>query len=152
MNNRPPGNGRSFRWLSGHISFTSDECLHWPFSRDLRGYGTLGYYGRTHRAHRLMCELANGPPPTPKHLAAHSCHNRICVNPKHLSWQTNSQNQLSRRENGTSKTARFGRGGHVLTPEQRTRVRELDGSMTRAALAEQFGVSRRTIERTCKSA
>jgi hypothetical protein len=50
-------------------------------------------------AHRAMCRLIHGNPPTPKHQAAHSCGNgrRGCVHPGHLRWATDAENRAERR-------------------------------------------------------
>ena len=45
---------------------------------------------------RIMCEEAHGPPPSPKHDAAHDtpngCIGALCVNGEHLRWATRSEN------------------------------------------------------------
>lgn len=149
--NKPGAAGVTGQWLDSQVAYDGPDCLKWPFGCDSHGYGQVAYAGKVRRAHRVMCELVNGPPPTPDHEAAHSCGRGAngCVNPKHLSWKTRSENHLDRRGHGTAKTAPFGQGGHVLSPAQRQRVRELDGRVTRTKLAEMFEVSRRTIERAC---
>ncbi len=44
--------------------------------------------------HRLVCHAIHGAPPAPEGWdAAHSCGNRACCNPAHLSWQTWQQNR-----------------------------------------------------------
>lgn len=58
------GEGRAYQWLLDHQEHDGDYCLIWPFYRNPNGYGMLGYNGDNHWAHRFMCELANGPPPT----------------------------------------------------------------------------------------
>lgn len=77
--------GEAQKWMAAHVANHGDECLLWPFSGNWNGYGHLGIKGKIHKAHRIMCKLAHGEPPTSKHVAAHSCHNPPCVNPKHLS-------------------------------------------------------------------
>jgi len=120
-----------------------DACLPWPFSKDGRvGRGGLTYRGKSYWAHRLMCELAHGAPPTPKHQAAHNCGKGHygCVNPKHLEWKTNSQNQIDRAKNGNALRNSHGpRGG--LTSEQKAEIISLKGKMTQTAIATKFGVS-----------
>lgn len=137
-------------WIKAHTDHEGEACLTWPFARDTKGYGQVKFKGKIQRAHRVMLELSGRLPPTAEHQGSHDCGKGHlgCVNPKHLAWKTASENHLDRRRHGTAKTAPFGQGGHVLTPEQRRQVCELDGTMTRTAIAEQFGVSRRTVERT----
>lgn len=145
------GTGRGIKWMLAHVSYQGDDCLIWPFARG-DGYGNIGYYGKIYRSHRFMCKLAKGEPPTPKHQAAHSCGNgrNGCVNPRHLSWKTNGENQLDRRKHGT--VARGGRqkdgtyGHPKITPEQDAQIRELSKTMTQMQLAEMFGVTHSTIQ------
>lgn len=50
---------------------------------------------KTLRAHRVVCEFYHGPPPTPAHEAGHICpeyENSLCVNPRHVEWQTREEN------------------------------------------------------------
>src|SRR5690606_7588220 len=68
----------------------TDECILWPFSKSAKGYGRARWKGRDSNAHRIVCELVHGKPPTPKHEAAHLCGNRACVNPGHLQWKTHA--------------------------------------------------------------
>lgn len=143
------GAGRGAAFLHALVGHEGNECVPWPLSIDTRGYGHFGFKGKLLIASRFMCELTHGPAPSTKHQAAHSCHNRKCVNPNHIAWETPSGNQLGRRGNGTAKTAPFGQGGRVLTPQQIAEARALDGTMTRTSIAEKFGCSRRTIERAC---
>jgi hypothetical protein len=93
------GNGAAVKWLRDRATYNGDGCLIFPFSRNpQKGYGMFGNNGELLYAHRFMCELANGPPPTRKHQTLHSCGNGHggCVHPQHLSWGTNSDNQRDR--------------------------------------------------------
>lgn len=134
------GDGEAFAWISGHLNYKGDDCLIWPFSIIQSGYGQLGYMGEIWRANRLMCTLVHGEPPTPFHEAAHSCHNRACVNPNHLSWLTKSENQIARRENGTANDAYWGSGGK-LTEAQRTEIKALKNEMTTIAIGKLYDIT-----------
>jgi hypothetical protein len=141
----PPtkGNGKNYRWLVEHVAYQGDSCLPWPFCKDRRvGRGTLGHNGESWWAHRLMCVLAHGEPPTAKHQAAHNCGKGHygCVNPRHLEWKTNSQNQLDRAKNGNSLRNSKGPGS-VLSDEQKREIVALKGEMAQTAIAAKFGVS-----------
>lgn len=142
------GNGVGIQFLRSLIGWVGDACVTWPLTKDSRGYGQCGVDGQLLRAHRVMCELAHGPAPSPAHHAAHSCGNGhlACVNPKHLSWKTASENGLDRRQHGTHATSKNG-SRSPLTPTQVAEIRSLIGRMTVTAIAKRFDISRRTVER-----
>lgn len=142
------GNGDGINWLRAHVAYEGDECLRWPLSTDPRtGRGLIGLLGKTRWAHRVMCELVNGPPPTPRHQASHSCGrgHDACVHPKHLSWKTQTGNQLDRRKHGTHVTNPNGRR-RKLEPEQIKTVIALKGQKTQLEIANMFGVSQSTVQ------
>lgn len=99
--------GAALEWMQAHAAHAGNDCLKWPFSYCWNGYGQIGQDGKIVKAHRLMCELAHGKPPTMKYVAAHSCHNPSCVNPNHLSWKTPRDNLLDRRRDGTLTKKRW---------------------------------------------
>lgn len=136
------GKGKARQWLLDHVDYHGDECLIWPFSKG-PWYGQFGHESKTYYAHRYMCELINGPPPTPAHEASHSCGNgrKACVHPKHLSWKTHSGNQLDRRAHGTTAT-----GIPKFTPEMDSQIKEMRKTMTLMEIAKIFGVTHSTIQ------
>jgi hypothetical protein len=141
------GQGKSYRWILAHVDYPhQDWCLIWPFARDKHGRGMLGVNGEGWWAHRLMCKLAQGDPPTPKHTAAHSCGlgHEGCVNPRHLEWKTQAENLEDCRAHGTIVRHR---GGNVrrLLPMQVREIRQARGFQTQGQLAARFGVSEGTI-------
>ena len=146
------GKGHNYKWLLAHVAHSGDDCLIWPFSRNNTGYGQLGYEGKMRKAHRFMCEMAHGNPPTPDHEASHACGNGMggCVNPRHLSWKTRSENQLDRRRHGTANTNPTGQRGK-LTKIQRSEILRLRGKMTQAKIAQRYGVHFETISRILRT-
>lgn len=133
------GDAKTVEWIRANLDFPHDWCLIWPFGRTPAGYAC---FGKPYTAvHRLMCEYRNGLPPTPKHQAAHSCDRGHdgCVNPRHLDWKTNSENQKARyRASGPTRRAK-------LTPIQVDEIRALKGREPNAIIAARFGVSVRNI-------
>jgi hypothetical protein len=121
------------------------DCILWPFkSRYASGYGVVSFNGKTTGAHRASCELHNGPPPSEGHEAAHSCGNKLCVNPAHLRWATPSENAADKELHGTSPAGERN-GCAKLTAEKAAEIRRLRGSTTQEEIARRFGVSRRAV-------
>ena len=132
--------GEAIAWLLAHVGHEGDDCLLWPFGRDNRvGRGRVQFRGKLEWAHRAMCTLAHGEPPTPKHQAAHSCGNGHlgCINQRHLKWATNSENQHDRRAHGRREGAIGTRTR--LTLEQIAHIRRAD--QTQVSLMALYGVS-----------
>lgn len=121
------------------------SCWIWPYNKLPQGYGQILWNGKMSRTHRVVCELAHGPAPTPRHQAAHSCGQPSCVNPHHLSWKTQSENEQDKRIHGTAQIGERN-GTSKLTDEQvREIVRLRVGGATQPQLARQFGVTQPTI-------
>lgn len=145
------GTGDGYKFLKALIGHQGEECVIWPFNK-ITGYGYVatGEQRNPRRAHRVMCELAHGPAPSPAHQATHSCTNgrNGCVNPNHLRWGTNSRNQRDRRQHGTANV--WGSRGK-LTVQQIVQIIDLRRTMTQTALAEMFGVTHSTIQYALKT-
>lgn len=142
-------NGELLRWIEEvALAYESDECLRWPFSVDRKGYGSVVLDGLRHVASRVVCERAYGAPPTPSHEAAHSCGNghEGCVNKRHLSWKTRTENQADKIVHGTTNRGERC-GTSKLTEPQVLEIRRLAGWLSHRGIAMQFGVTRQTISK-----
>jgi len=106
----------------------------------------LGVNGKHWWAHRLMCTLAHGEPPTPKHTAAHSCGrgHEGCIHPQHLSWKTQKENLADCTLHGTQGRHRHGPVGK-LTLDQVQKIRDLESTHTQGQLATMFNVAEGTV-------
>lgn len=123
------------------------ECLLWPFAHAGNGYGKVFYNGRRNQfSHRVVCEGRHGPPPTPKHHAAHSCGKGHlgCVNPHHLEWKLPVENNADKTAHGTINRG-VRNGVSKLTEAEALQIKALGGVETQQALADRFGVSRSTV-------
>lgn len=127
-----------------------DACVPWPLCVGKDGYGQIWAEGTRWTASRYVCTLAHGEPANPRMQAAHSCRNRACVNPRHLSWESVAGNQMHRVRDKTSNRGEA-HGQSKLTDEDVRLIRKLySKGWTLAELAEMFGVSSPTIHRVVK--
>lgn len=134
------------QWLAEHISYDGDECLIWPFSRNRTGYGTYQSPNGGTNAHRYMCVLAHGAPPTPRHEAAHTCGNGHlgCVHPGHLRWATLEENKADMVDHDTHHRGERHHGAKLTENHVRS-IRAMKGKATLGTIAEKFGVSRALV-------
>lgn len=134
--------GRDAGWIQRHASYSSDDCLLWPYRVDRDGYGVASS-NVCRRASRLMCIEAHGEPENGQQ-AAHSCHNRLCVNPRHLRWATARENASDRTLIGNT----FREADSPLAKLTRQQAREIFAETRKrsnAAIAKDFGVSPATV-------
>ena len=113
-------------------------CWLWLLSAGSHGYGQ-GYDGVTIcTAHSMSYRAFVGVIPAGM-LVQHSCDERLCVNPDHLSLGTDATNAEDKRLKG--------RAAKKLSPKQRIEIRALytKGGVSQRKLAAQFGVTQRAV-------
>lgn len=140
--------GEPLRWVHEvALSHTGNDCLMWPYSRGDHGYGKLTTAdGKRVGAHRYLCELVHGAPPTTKHEAAHSCGRGHlgCVSLHHLEWKTRAENEADKLIHNTHQRGeRHGRS--KLTERQVIEIINLKGIESQINIAKRFGVSPGTV-------
>ena len=133
-------------WLRANAGYLGDECLIWPFCRHDNGYARITIKGASTTASRVMCEMLNGPAPSPEHEAAHSCGNGRggCVTPKHLRWATTAENAADRTAHGMDCPG-MRNGRAKLTDADVLEIRRLRGVARQVDLAARFGVNQAGI-------
>lgn len=95
----------------------SDDCWEWSGLLNIHGYGRFALSAsEQYIAHRYSWRLTNGAIPEGR-VVMHSCDNRKCVRPDHLSLGTQSDNLLdaSRKRRLPNVRKTHCSNGHALT-------------------------------------
>jgi len=82
-------------------SLPPDQCWPWGGTINSGGYGIISYNYKTILAHRVACEIKNGP--LGANLALHRCDNPPCVNPNHLFPGSAAVNVADRQSKGRGR-------------------------------------------------
>jgi hypothetical protein len=140
---RYPKRGEPMRYLLAHMW---DDCPKWPFARGRGGYGHIQHDGKVRDVHRLVCEMAHGPAPSPNHDAAHECGKGAegCFGASCIVWKTKSDNQIDRRQHGTSPRGE-GCPTSKLSEADVRAIRALRGQETQREIAARYGINRVTV-------
>lgn len=148
-----PKQSKLIPWLKSALKNhgDSDECLEWPYSRNLGGYGVVAFnMGRPIPVHRVAFFLTYGRWPTPCGL--HKCDNRVCFNPQHIFEGTLADNNADTLRKGRSKLLRASPPGAEnpnakLTEAQVAQIRAeyIPGKVGVRRLAKKFGVGPHAI-------
>lgn len=131
------------------LPYDGDGCLRWPYS-NAGGYGFVQIDGRNKRVTRLVCEHIYGPPPTPKHQAAHLCGNghEGCCAPNHLAWKTCAENHADKLVHGTSNRGERHGQSKVTTPQVlEIKAMLRGGGLSQQKIADRFGVTQTLVSR-----
>jgi hypothetical protein len=121
-----PRLGKAKKFFINHVDLETDECIIWPYSD-------------AWKISIKSCERHHGSRPGPEYEACHGpCHNQLCFNPKHLSWQTTKQNALDRHRDKTMTQAK-------LSIENVNQIRELYPKYNQYELAEMFNISQTQV-------
>lgn len=135
--------GAAMSWIAEHLAHDGSACLTWPFSRAWTGYpNVIRFQGKNVPAHRVVCRMAHGPPPTEDHHAAHSCGRgkEACVSPSHLRWATAVENTADKWRHGTMPVGRS-----TLTHEIVLEIYAKRGKARQFEVAQEMGVSKSVV-------
>lgn len=122
------------------------EC--WPWKGGTRdGYGLFKVGRRSKNATHVVFAIDRGRPVPSGLILMHSCDNRGCCNPSHLSLGTRLENNRDRDRKGRQVSLTGERHGRSkLTHGDVLAIRNLHASGVQGAhLASRFGVSASTI-------
>lgn len=118
----------------------------WPWKKSLmsRGYGQIWTGTRNGRAHRIAYELAHGVTLSNDQHVMHSCDNRDCCNPAHLSVGSNADNMIDKVRKGRQSKGE-GTGMAKLTASQVIEIRTKYANVKRRIPAELFGITEQAV-------
>lgn len=138
--------GLTLRERVEYIGFNKSDCWEWRGWVNGNGYGVIRHGKKSYRIHRLMWEWANDMAIPVGLQVMHSCDNRMCGNPDHLSVGTASDNMRDAHAKGRAITG----GKPKLSPEQVFKIRRLwetGDFATKTSLDKHLGLPKNT---TCR--
>jgi hypothetical protein len=139
--------GEPLRYLHEVIvPHEGDECLPWPYACNGMGYGVVVIAEVTCYVHTVVCEIVYGPKPSQDYIASHKCGNGhlACANPRHLRWQTRTEDCEDRVIHGTVARG-SGQWNSRLTEDQVLEIRALSGKLSQKEIAKQFDIDPTTV-------
>lgn len=143
-------------WLKSALKAhgASDKCLEWPYSKNPKGYGQIGFKSLRGKStapllvHRLAFYITYGRWPEP--LGLHRCDNPACFNPLHIfegSYADNNADAKAKGHStgGSSKGATNPKAKLTEDVVRQIRSEYIVGVNGYWRLATKFGVYRSTI-------
>ena len=149
MRTRP---GELQTYLKSVAQTTTEGCIVWPYGTS-QGYGSVRFRGRHMNASRAVLILATGQDPRELESSHGPCHNRLCVNPRHLKWVARTENQRDRaRDNTVTMIQGEQHPSTHLTDEEvrKLRKRYQEDDIRQIALAADYGIAQSSVSRIIK--
>jgi len=127
------------------------ECWNWIGCLTESGYGQIHCLGKTHRAHRVSYMVHLGPIPEGA-VILHSCDNRRCINPDHLTAGTQSDNMRDALKKGRLKVPPARKGqehpNSFVTDRDVVRLRkEYQKGRKLSSIHKEVGLALSTVKR-----
>jgi hypothetical protein len=119
----------------------TDGCWEWTGTKASNGYGHFhAPHKRQIGAHRWAWEFANRAEIPPGLVVMHSCNNKGCVNPAHLSVGTQKENIQAAIADGSFPMGEKSNGGGKLKEHQVREIRASSGQLSARQCAKKYGV------------
>ncbi len=138
-----PGDPMAFAQRA--LASSTDDCIIWPYGTNT-GYGSMRVDGVSTQVHRWVLTQSTSDDADLSALdAAHApgvCHNRACINPRHLRWATRAENLADKTIDETDNRGERC-GSAKLTEDDVHAIRQASGS--HRAIGERFGVAPSTV-------
>jgi len=85
------------KYRSGCVRPRTEPCWNWTGSTQ-NGYPSISQdHGKSKvKVHILACWSVSGQLPKPNEMTMHLCHNKVCINPKHLAIGTIEMNNSAK--------------------------------------------------------
>ena len=138
--------GAPLAFVDSAVSSSTDSCIEWPFSKNLGGYARVVMQGKQTNVSRVVLMLSGRPRPSNFHFAAHApevCHNPGCINPRHLRWATQKENEADKLIDQT--LARGETGGNSKLNDTQAIYAYQSCKSEASRIAKDFGVTRKAI-------
>lgn len=143
-------NQAEFFWSRVDKSAGENACWEWQ-GATAGGYGRVGWNGKVELSHRVAFVLSGGVLTEDANCVLHSCDNRPCCNPKHLSAGSYAENnqQIYDRDRKSPERPSHRGGLHwhaTLTEDDVRKIRQLaEQGISYPEIGRLFGQNRHNI-------
>ena len=139
------GSGKGLSFIEALFSLPpTNECIVWPFYIMPNGYPQVATHEGMELAHRHVCKRKHGPPPPDKPQTRHLCGKNACVNPQHVFWGTQTDNETDKYLHGTWHDRI---SNSKITPEIVRSIRKDAVNMSHQELSEKYQTPKSTIKK-----
>lgn len=124
----------------------TEDCWLWSGALTQKGYGQFFLESENRAAHKVAYELNYGPIPA-GFVVKHSCDNRNCVRPTHLTAGTQQSNIQEAVDRGRMAVGALN-GRSTMTEQTAKEIKDLlrAGPFTMRHIASMYGVNQHAVQ------